>query len=794
LIADGSTVARELRYAAPKIGGIGPDRIAIGGGERVFVRGSNFSPDTLVVVGGVVISGVEIRDTQTLTFVSPALPNGRTTLTLQNRGGIAQAPLLVRAASLDELPAGHVTTFAGGSTYAQDGAAATAAPVFPAGIAIDAGGNILVGDQVRNAIRKVDVATGTILSEAGSGEHGFDGDGGPAVAAALNLEPPGTYKVAVGLAYDAKGSLYFSDSANHRVRRVDASGVITTVAGNGAADFSGDGGPAREAGLNAPNGLAVDAAGNLYIADRDNHRIRRVDTRGTITTVAGNGEPGHNGDNRAASSASLFAPTTLTMDKQGNLYVADTRNHRVRRVDVSTAIISTVAGNGTDFPFRDDVRATETSLHFPHGVALDADGNIYIADTFNNRIRRVAADTGVIRTVAGTGAEGFAGDDGPATGAALNRPRALVLDASGSLFVADSDNSRVRRIDTRAGSISTVAGNGRTTIADDGAPAQSAALLRPRGIAVDSAGNVFVADTENHRIRKVDAVTGAIATMAGGRRGPEGDGGAALSASLGFPSGIAMDSADNLYIADWEYSRIRKVDAATGLIATVAGSLLPAAGLGDNGPATSAALGQPRDVAVDRFGNLYIADTANHRVRRVDAATRVITTIAGTGNAGSSGDGGPALSASLDEPEGVVVDAAGSVYVSEHQGGRIRKIAADGLITTVAGAGGCSMELGENGPATAACLSFPAGIALDAAGNLFVAVSNHSLVRRVDARSGVITTIAGDAWNHTFSGDAGPAALAGLNRPGAIAFDRRGNLFIADTRNQRIRAIRGRVE
>ena len=610
--------------------------------------------------------------------------------------------------------------------------------------------------------------------------------GGPDNVPALsaNLAQP------VSVAVDGSGNLFLAARELHRVFKVDGSGQLTVVAGSGTPGFSGDGGPATATGLSFPSGVALDAAGNLFIADRDSQRIRRVDAAtGIVTTVAGNGSVGFSGDGGPATTTSLFFPSGVALDTAGNLFIADQSNQRIRRVDGATGIITTVAGNG-GFGFSGDGgSATATSLFFPSGVAVDAAGNLLIADTNNARIRRVDGATGIISTVAGNGAFGFIGDGGPATAASLNFPSRVALDAAGNLLIADTSNHRIRRVDGATGIITTVAGSGfANRFSGDGGPATGASLNAPSGVALDAAGNLFLSDRNNQRIRRVDAASGIITTVAGnGIAGFGGDGGPATSASLNAPSGVALDAAGNLLIVDTNNARIRRVDAATGIITTVAGN----GGFGfsgDDGPATSASLNAPSGVALDAAGNLLIADTNNARIRRVDAASGIITTVAGNGIAGFGGDGGPATSASLDAPSGVALDAADNLLIADQSNQRIRRVdGATGMITTIAGNGIAGFG-GDGGPATGAGLSFPSGVVLDAAGNLFLSDRNNQRIRRVDAASGIITTVAGNGIAG-FSGDGGLATATSLSFPTGVALDAAGNLFIADQSNQRIRRV-----
>ena len=349
-------------------------------------------------------------------------------------------------------------------------------------------------------------------------------------------------------------------------------GAISTVAGNGTATFGGDGGVAISASLSNPDGVSVDGAGNLYIADGANNRIRKVTAAtGFISTVAGNGTATFGGDGAAATSASLNNPDGVSVDGAGNLYIADEGNNRIRKVTAATGFISTVAGDGTaGFTASQDMgttAATSASLNNPDSVFVDGAGNLYIADEGNNRIREVIAGTGFISTIAGNGTATFAGDGGVAISASLNNPDGVSVDGAGNLYIADGGNNRIRKVTAATGFISTVAGNGTagfTASEDTGTTAAtSASLDNPDGVSVDGAGNLYIADQANNRIRKVTAATGFISTLAGnGTAIFGGDGGEATSASLNNPGGVSVDGAGDLYIADQANNRIRKVTAS----------------------------------------------------------------------------------------------------------------------------------------------------------------------------------------------------------------------------------------
>jgi len=348
-----------------------------------------------------------------------------------------------------------------------------------------------------------DGQTYTISTVAGTGTLGYSGDGGPATSARLY----GPYGVAV----DSSGNLYIALSGDHRIRKVTPGGTISTVAGTGTSGYSGDGGPATSAQLKQPSGVAVDSSGHLYIADSTNHRIRRVGPLGNIGTVAGTGTEGYSGDGGPATGAQLSSPTGVAVDSSGHLYIADYSNHRIRRVG-PLGNIGTVAGTGTVGYSGDGGPAASAQLRYPYGVAVDSSGNLYIAEFFGHRIRKVTPG-GTISTAAGTGTAGYSGDGGPATSAQLNHPTGVAVDSSGNLYIADCLNDRIRKV-TPGGTISTVAGTGTLGYSGDGGPATSAQLFQPIGVAVDAAGRVYLSDTSNQRVRVLTPGSGSSCSYA----------------------------------------------------------------------------------------------------------------------------------------------------------------------------------------------------------------------------------------------------------------------------------------
>jgi uncharacterized protein (TIGR03437 family) len=606
-------------------------------------------------------------------------------------------------------PDGVLTVVAGNGItgFSGDGGPATGASLsFLTAVTLDTAGNLYLTDGLR--IRKV--SSGIITTVAGNGKYGFSGDGGPATSAAIN--------VPLGVAVDAAGNLYISDSRNNRIRKVSG-GIITTVAGSGSpfqpGGFSGDGGLATNATLNFPSGLAVDTVGNLYIADEDNHRVRKV-SGGIITTVAGTGVVGFSGDGGPATSATLDRPNGVALDAAGNLYIACDKID-VRKVTGGT--ITTIAGRPAFGFSGDGGPAINALFDVIYGIAVDSAANLYIADF--NRIRRVTAN-GIVDTFAGNRRFRFSGDGGAATGATLNlvQPGGIAANASGDLYIADTLTYRVRKVS--GGTITTVAGNGSPGFSGDGGPATAASMSSPAAITLDAAGNLYIAD--GNRIRKVSG--GIIMTVAGtGDQGLSGDGGPATSASLNYPVGIAVDAAGNLYIAESSFSnRIRKVSG--GIITTLAGT--GAYGFsGDGGPATNATFSGALAVAVDRAGNVYIADFNSNRVRKVSGG--IITTVVGNGAGEFSGDGGPATSAAIYGPYGLAVDSIGNLYIGDSFNDRVRKVSG-GIITTVAGNGTPGFS-GDGGLATSAMLTHPAGVTVDAAGNIYISDTYNDRVREV---------------------------------------------------------------
>lgn len=666
----------------------------------------------------------------------------------------------VSSSLFNSLAAGGSISTVAGSTWVFPGAGpATSAPLglgadgigLRVGVVADALGNVYVADPNNHMVFKISGGTLNIL--AGTGVEGYFGDGGPATAARLD------FPTAVTLG--PTGELYISDTNNSVIRKVDTTGKITTVVGIGFPGYFGDGGPAVNAELSFPEGIAFDSGGNLLIADTNNGVIRRVDPSGIITTLPMTSLP--------VNFTRFCSPEDVTAGVASIVYVADSCRNQVFKLD-SGGHVTVIAGSGVQGYSGDGGPAINASLFFPTGITFDGVGNLYIADEINNVVRKVDA-AGTITTVVGNGGFGFAGDGGPGLLASMAQPGALAFDASGNLYVADTSNERIRKVNT-AGTITTIAGNGRFKYAGDGGPAISASLDNPTGTAVDPAGNLFAADIANLAVRKINPA-GVISTYAGtGVPAPTytGDGGPATSATFLFPNDVQADNAGNIYLT--EGGRVHKI-SPSGVITTLLSSGQ------NNSPASGSS-----HLAVDNQGNVYIG-LINARVLKLDT-TGTVSIVAGTGTSGFSGDGGPATLATLRVVRGLAVDLAGNLYIADSTNQRVRRVDSNGTITTVAG-NGSTIPSGDGGPATTAGVPGPFALAVDGAGNLFIGSAGR--VRKVDA-TGTISTIAGGGFLQA-TVDGIPATNAALTSIQGLAFDAAGNLYLSDRVNDRIRKITG---
>ncbi len=614
----------------------------------------------------------------------------------------------------------------------------------PYGVAVDVTGNIYVADLDNHLIRKV-APDGSVSTLAGSGVSGFS-DG-----AALTAQFSGPTSVAV----DGAGTVYVADGSNARIRKVTPDGTVSTLAGTGqrgSADGAG-----TVATFNVPVGVAVDGAGTVYVADRYNNRIRKVSPEGTVSTLAGSGEPDF--ADGAGAVAGFSDPFDVAVDGAGNVYVADALNNRIRKI-TPDGIVSTLAGSGT-LGYADGAGST-AQFSNPYGVAVGVGNTILVAEP--SRIRKVAPD-GTVSTLAGSGTAGFG--DGTSAAARFKSAKDVTVDGAGIVYVADSGNHRVRRI-ALDGTVSSFAGTGEPGSSDG--TGTIARIDGPTGLGFGDSGVIFVIEKNKHRILKV-ATNGTATVFAGSSEQGFLDG-AGSAAKFSTPSGLAIDGSGNVYVADSGNHRIRKV-TPDGTVSTLAGA--GAAGYLD-GQGTGAVFSYPVGIAVDATGRIYVADNDNHRIR-VIAADGTVTTLAGSGQGYVDAVG---AGAQFNYPNAVAVDAAGVVYIADNSNHRIRKVLPDGTVSTVAGSG----QGFADGPAASAKFDYPNGVAVDASGRIYVSDNSNHRIRMI-ARDGTVTTLAGS--------DAGLAdgmsASAKLRYPGGVALDAAGHIYISDTSNGALRKL-----
>jgi hypothetical protein len=761
---------------------------------------------------------------------------------------------------------GDIITVAGNGTvgYGGDGGLATAAELTALRVAVDSAGDVFVADANNNVVREltpavtVNVSSSsalpTLTAIVASTASAALGQSVAFTATVTDLSPGGpipdwgtvTFSDQAGVIGSAPlvngvaefTTLSLPGGADTVTASYDGTaqfassttGTIVTAAGNGAAGYEGDNGPATAAELRTPNGLAIDSAGDVFIADTGNDVVREiVETTGDVITVAGNGHIGYSGDNGPATAAELDGPVALAVDSTGDLFIADYVNNVVREVVKATGEIITFAGNGTAGYSGDGGPATAAELHFPNGLAFDAAGNLFISEAGNNVIREVVKATGDIITFAGNGTAGYSGDRGPATAAELNDPACLAVDSAGDLFIDDVKNNVIREVIRATGDIITFAGNGTAGYSGNNGPPTAAELNFPAGLAIDSAGDVFIDEINNEVVREVVKATGDIITVAGNRTpGYSGDNGPATSAEMDGPTRLSIDSAGDLFLTDYRNNAIREF--TTPAIVTVSSSSAlptltaivastPSAALGQSvtfvATVTDLSAGGPIPnggtvTFSDQAGTIGTANLADGVATLTTSslgsgadtvsasyggttgfaasATGTIVTFAGNGDQGYSGDNGPATAAELNFPYGIVVDSAGDVFFSDAFNSVVREVVkATGDIISVAGNGTAGYS-GDNGPATAAELDIPDSLAVDSAGDLFISDQGDNVIREVVKATGEIITVAGNG-TAGYGGDNGPATAAALKSPRGIAIDSMGNLFIADCLNSRIREV-----
>lgn len=651
----------------------------------------------------------------------------------------------------------------------------------PGGLAFDQGGNLYIPDAFSNRVYSLD-SSGYLTVVAGNGGIGYENTWDAPTA--TELPSP------LSVAFDPTGHMMVLSWTEYETKIWELS------------DFGPPWGVSLQPilGLGDDHGMFIDGAGNFFVADRGSNAVYELDQAGNQTLVAGGNDSGYSGDGGLAAAAQLNGPDGVALDANGNVFIADTLNNVIREVVKATGKIYTVYGDGKQGYFGDGGAATAAEFNQPKALSFDSHGNVFIVDTGNNAIREVTAATGKIKTVAGNAKPGFSGDGGPATSAMLSAPSSVLVDAAGNVFISDEENSVVREVFAASGNIATIAGNVMKSNSGNGDLATNVQFNDPSAVFLDNAGNLFIADRGNSVIREVLATNGRAFTVAGNNQaGYSGDGGPATSASLAQPLGVVADAYGNLFIADTDNHVVREVDAGSRLIRTIAGDGTPGFS-GDNGPATSAQLNHPSAVWVDGNGNLYIADSWNNAIRVADKSGTIKTITGGQGE-GYAGDGAPAINAQLRDPAGLFVDSSGNVFISDTGNNVVRKItAATGKIATVAGTGVKGSE-GDEGPATSATLDTPAGVLVDGSGNIFIASQYGDVIREVTAADGKIHRVAGNVYDEYgyfagpgFYGDGGPATSAQMDTPIGIAADRMNNLYIADSENLRIREVAGLLQ
>jgi hypothetical protein len=614
-------------------------------------------------------------------------------------------------------------------------------PVMPTHMAVGPDGALYV---LSGRLMRLNVAQGTVTAL-------------PTIAGGLNF----SFFYAAGMAFDPAGAL--NVAVDGALYRVDIDAGTTTNLGN----------------LDEAGPMVFAADGTLFYVSGD-HRVRARLPSGEIIVIAGTGFDNFAGDGGPAPSANLDTPRGIAIGPDGDLYIADTGNSRIRKISRTTGIITTYAGTGA-FGFNGDgLPALQANITQPQAIVFDASGNLFAGGYGDFRIRRIDAVSGLVSTVAGTGESGMTGDGGPALAARVTEPGVLALDAAGRLFFADHGAySAVRKLTTSSGIVTRVMGNDSYLYCGDNVPAAFACFSQARGLDVDTAGNLLIADGSNNRVRRISAANGRIATLAN-----------VINTS---PVGIEHDAAGNTYFSSPSSPhRVYRIDAITGISSVFAG----AGGFGsagDGGLATSAMLASPHDQAVDSAGNVFIADRSNHRIRKVDAVTRIITTYAGNGfpatpNSSFSGDGSPATSVNLNNPRLVEIDPAGNLVISDGLTCRLRKVnAITRVITTIAGNGFCTTQNpGDGALATATSIGTYPAFAFDPAGNIFLSWSNQ--IRRIDAATGIISSVAAPA------GGLRTAEGLGFLQPESMEFDADGRLYLTDYLKPYVFRISGLID
>ncbi len=632
----------------------------------------------------------------------------------------------------------------------------------PTGLAVDSAGFIYVGDQRNATIRKISPSRDvtTMAGVADLGPRIGDGRGAD-----------GRFAYPMGVAVDPAGTLFVADQGASTIRKVSASGVVTTIAGLASTVGSADGigSQARFAG---PSGVALDSFGNLFILDSGNSTVRRMSPAGVVSTVAG--LPGVTGNlDGQGSAARFYWPEGLASDSAGNVFVADTWSHTIRKVTPSgnvTTIAGLAGSSGTA-----DGSGFAARFTFPRAIAVDPAGNLWVADTQNFTIRKVTP-TGDVTTIAGLPRVGGT-TDGTGSAARFLFTTGIAVDAAGDLYVADRYGDVIRKV-TPAGIVTTIAGMAPDSGSVD-AVGDQARFNTPDGVALDSSGNLYVADEDNDVVRKVDP-SGHVTTFAGLAGTPGSADGTGSAARFNHPTGVATDSAGNVYVADFYNDIVRKI-SPSGVVVTFAGQAGSSGS--DDGTRSAARFDGPYGVAVDSASNVYVSDGWNDTIRKVTPAG-VVTTLAGLAGFPGSSDGS-GIQARFDFPMGVATDATGNVFVADHHNHTVRKVTPAGVVSTLAGIAGWAGS--DDGTGSEARFWLPWGVAADTAGDIYVTEPSGNTIRKV-TQSGVVTTIAGMSLHDTSADGIGRSAR--FASPTGIAIDCSGTVYVSDSLCESIR--RGR--
>ncbi|OYU95544.1 MAG: hypothetical protein CFE21_10395 [Bacteroidetes bacterium B1(2017)] len=592
---------------------------------------------------------------------------------------------------------------------------------------------------------------------------------------------PQNYNIAgdCELIIDKKGNIYFFDGLYFQIKKIDAStGRIKTIAGKGNWGDADDNDSALNAEIFDVTAMGLDSVGNLYFSGTNN-LIRKVNiSTGIISTIAGNGTNGYTPDGNLANGFAIGLVKGIVFDKSGNMYFLE--NNMARKVDKSTGLLTTIAGTGAiDGALGDGGLATAATLNTPRALIMDDSSNIFIADGYQYRIRKVSTLTGIISTIVGNGTSGYSGDSGLATNASIGFINSITFDGIGNLILSDN-NSVIRKVTKQTGIITTLAGKGIFGFGGDGGLAVNALLGTPGSIDKDSLGNIIFSDYYNKRVRKINT-SGVISTLMGnGTQGFIGLGEQAIYAQLFYASSIFIDSEKNIFTTN--SNRICKINAQTGILTAFAGT--GEIGFsGDNGPASSAKFNNPAGLLMDKAGNFIFIDYGNFRIRKINASTLVVTTIAGTGKQGYSGDGGLAIEANIGAITSMDIDSAGNLYICDAAGtwsddNRIRKIsAATGIITTYAG-GDIKGFSGDGGPVSSAVFYYPSLVRVDKKDNIYILDNNR--IRKVDAKTGIIQTVLGGG-NAPKITDGSKALEVQYNFGNILEIDDNQNLYISSS-------------